>query len=842
MLLLAGVQNTPAYLDPSLAPPARAADLVSRMNLDEKISQMQNEAASVDHLGIPPYNWWSEALHGAVGSPVTVYPQVIGLAATFDSDLVGRIGFAISDEGRARYEDAVAHDRHGMHEGLTFWAPNINIFRDPRWGRGQETYGEDPFLTSRMAVQYVKNLQGESRDGRLKAISTPKHYAVHSGPDPDRHRFNAVPDPRDLWNTYLPAFKTCVMEGGAWSVMSAYSSVDGVPDSANSTLLQQILRDDWGFRGYVVSDCGAIYDIMSGHHYTTTLAQAAADAVKAGCDLECGDAYKHLKEAVQQGLIDEDTIDKSVRRLMEARIRLGMFDKDHSGPWTEVPMSVVDSPAHKALALEAARKSVVLLKNDGFLPLRNVHRLAVIGPTADNRSIPLGNYNGVPSHTTSVLEGIRQVAPAGVQVSYDPGSDLMEGLNATPVPETYLRGGVKGEYFEGEDLAGTPIYTTNTPTLDFDWGNGSPDPSVPIVHFSARYQATLVPPTTGDYQIGTRTDDGGRLKIDGKVIEEDWSVHPAKTTVASVHLEAGHSYALEVDFFQAEGEASVSLVWGMPTQRDFQSAISAAQAADAIVMVLGISGDIENEEHDRTSIELPAVQQRLLKAIVATGKPVVVVLESGSCIALDPKPLRGLVEAWYPGEAGGTAVAEVLFGKTNPSGRLPVTFYKSLDQVPAFTDYKMAGRTYRYLTQKPLYPFGYGLSYTRFEYHPVQARTTRGALWAHAVSVENRGSVDGDEVVQVYAARAGAAWPESIRKLVFFKRVHVPAHASVHVDFLFGPKEAEVMDSHGRPKVIPGRYTVTVGGGSPGGEPATSGKPVTFDVNLQEHPAGPTEG
>ena len=832
VLAVAGFQG-PGYLNPSLPPKQRAADLTSRMTLDEKISQMQNEAEGIPRLGIPAYNWWSEALHGAVGSPVTVYPQVIGLAATFDQSLTGRIGAAISDEGRARYEDAAAHNRHGMHEGLTFWAPNINIFRDPRWGRGQETYGEDPFLTASMAVPYVKNLQGESSDGRLKAISTPKHYAVHSGPDPDRHRFNAIPDPRDLWNTYLPAFQACVERAGAWSVMSAYSSVNGVPDSANSMLLQQILRDDWGFRGYVVSDCGAIYDIQSGHHYTSTLAQAAADAVKAGCDLECGDAYKHLKEAVQEGLIDEKTIDKSVDRLMEARIRLGMFDQDHTGPWAKVPMSVIDSQPHKDLALEAARKSLVLLKNDGFLPLRNVRKLAVIGPIADNRSIPLGNYNGLPSHTASVLEGIRKAAPAGVEVSYDPGSDLMEGLNTTPVPETYLKGGVRGQYFSGENLGGASIFSATTPTIDFDWGNGSPDPSVPQTHFSARYETTLIPPVTGDYQIGTRSDDGARLKIDGKTVEEDWTVHPAKTTTATVHLEAGHSYSVVVEYFQAEGEASVSMVWGMPKRRDFQDALTLANSSDAVAMVLGISGDIENEEHDRTSIELPAVQQHLLKAVLGTGKPVVVVLESGSCISLDPRPLRGLIEAWYPGESGGTAVGEVLFGKTNPSGRLPVTFYKSLDQVPTFTDYKMAGRTYRYLTQKPLYPFGFGLSYTKFRYRLLSVSQLKPGHQDVALEVANTGDMDGDEVVQVYSARDGAAWPEPLRKLYAFKRVHVPAHSFVTVHMPVDPSAATVNDANGKPMVVHGEYTITIGGGQPGAVPTTSGAPIVLHQRFE---------
>ncbi|HWD40548.1 MAG TPA: glycoside hydrolase family 3 C-terminal domain-containing protein [Fimbriimonas sp.] len=835
LLAFAALQEEPGYLNPNLPPKERAQDLVVRMSLDEKISQMQNQAAGIPRLKIPPYDWWSEALHGAVGFPVTVFPQAIGLSSTFDTTLMRQVATAISDEGRARYADAIAHNRHGMHEGLTFWAPNINIFRDPRWGRGQETYGEDPFLTGRMAVTFVKAMQGEE-NGKLKTVATPKHYAVHSGPDPDRHRFNAVPTREDLWNTYLPAFRAAVSEGGAWSVMSAYSSVDGVPDSANKMLLDDILRKDFGFRGYVVSDCGAIYDIQSGHHYTNDLAEAAAAAVKAGCDLECGDAYKHLHEAVDRGLIDQPTIDKSVERLMEARIRLGMFDPPaSSGPWAVKPMSVVNSPEHRTLALRAARESIVLLKNDGFLPLKNVHHIAVIGPNADDRGVPLGNYNGTPSHTVTVYEGLKNLAPAGTEVTYTQGSARTEGLNAAPIPASALPGGVHAEFFGNENLQGTPIFTSDSPALDFDWGNDAPNSAVPQVHYSARFTATLVAPKTGEYRIGTKSDDGGRVKIDGKVIEEDWSEHPAKMSTGTVQLEAGHSYKVEVEFYQHEGQASISLVWALPGARDYQDAVDAAKASEAVVMVLGISGEIENEELDRKSIELPSIQQGLLKAVEATGKPVVVVLESGSCIALDPKPLRGLVEAWYPGEEGGTAVAEILYGKTNPSGRLPVTFYKSLAQVPAFDDYKMKDRTYRYMREKPLYPFGYGLSYTRFTYEGPAAVTRLTGVTDHfsaTVKVANSGKFDGDEVVQVYAERKGAVWPEPLRKLVGFKRIHLRAGERQLVDMEINLNALRHADAEGNLKLVPGEYRFSVGGGIPGMEPETSGKDAATVVRL----------
>jgi beta-glucosidase len=827
--------QTPPYLNLSLSAKERAADLVSRMTLDEKISQMQNTAAPIDRLGVPAYDWWSEALHGPIGSPVTVYPQVIGLAATFDTSLISQIGAAISDEGRARYLEAIAHNRHGMHEGLTFWAPNINIVRDPRWGRGQETYGEDPFLTATMATHYVKAMQGED-GGKLKAVATPKHFAVHSGPDPDRHRFNATPNAFDLWNFYLPAFQSCVVNGGAWSVMSAYSSVDGVPDSANPFLLQQILRDKWGFRGYVVSDCGAIYDIYTGHHYTNNLAEASAAAVKAGCDLECGDAYKHLKEAVQQGLIDEKTINLSVNRLMEARFRLGMFDPPAtSGPWKRIPYSVVDSPEHRALALKAARESIVLLKNDGFLPLKNIHKLAVIGPTANDREIPLGNYNGQPSKLATVVDGLKAVAPAGVQVRYTQGSSLTEAANVESIPETALPGGVAATFFSGQDLQGAPLLKSTSPSLDFDWGNQAPAAGVPQTNFSAKFTATLVPPKTGPYLIGTRSDDGARLKIDGKLIEEDWTVHPAKTTTAEVQLEAGHRYQIEVDYFQGDGEASVKLLWSLPGQDSTAEAVKLAADSDAVVMVLGISGALENEELDRKTLNLPIVQQKLLADVLKTGKPVVVVLESGSGIALDPKPLRGLLEAWYPGEEGGTAIAEVLFGKTNPSGKLSETFYKSLDQLPPFDDYKLDGRTYRYMHQTPLYPFGYGLSYTKFKTTLTKIESLH-ASWQVQATVKNVGAYDGDEVVQVYAARGGAHWPEPTRKLVGFQRVHLRAGESKAVQIEVSMKSVGFADSTGKVSLLDGNYKFSVGGGVPGEEPTTSGKDATAFLVLTARP------
>ncbi len=834
LLGFAALAQSPIYLDPTHTPTERAVDLVNRMTLQEKVSQMQNTAPGIERLGVPPYDWWSEALHGPIGSPVTVFPQAIGLSSTFDLPLMHQVGTTISDEGRARYYNAIDHGRHGMHEGLTFWAPNVNIFRDPRWGRGQETYGEDPFLTSQMALQFVGSMQDE-HDGHLKAVSTPKHYAVHSGPDPERHGFNAVVDPRDMWNTYLPAFRTAVTQAGAYSVMSAYSAVNGTPDSANSLLLQTILRDKWGFRGYVVSDCDAIADMWSGHHAFAGPAEAAAAGVKAGCDLDCGGTYGALVESVQKGLIDEATISKSVVRLFEARIRLGMFDPASSDPYRHLTMADVDSSAHRALAKKAAEESVVMLKNDGILPLKQPGVVAVIGPNADDRQVPLGNYNGSPSHLATVLDGIRDNAPSGTRVVYAHGSSRLDDGGAEVVPSNRLSG-VHAEYFANETLSGSPVYTSDTPTLDFQWDNNSPNTAVPVYHFSARFTTSLTVTKTGDYQIGTNSDDGSRLWVDGQQLVDDWTVHAPRRNMAKIHLEAGHTYAVKMEFFQAEGGAVAQLVWATPQGEDFSEAVNLAKSSDVVVMVLGISGELENEELDRKNIDLPTIQQHLLNAVLATGKPVVLVLESGSCLATDDKRIKAQLQAWYPGEEGGNAVGEVLFGAVSPSGRLPVTFYRSLDQVPAFRDYKMDRRTYRYLhpDQKPLYPFGYGLSYSRFSYSkPTVATFEAGSAPLYAeVNVKNSGSVEADEVVEVYSARDGAVWPEPLRRLVGFGRVHLKPGETRRVRVSIPKGAMAQADENGDLHVIPGQYTLSIGGGQPGAEPATSGRDAVLKLNL----------
>lgn len=687
------------FQDPVRPINERVKDLVGRLTLDEKIEQMLYTAPAIERLGIPAYNWWNEALHGVGRAGIaTVFPQAIGLAATWNVDLIGQIANVIADEGRAKFHDTLRRTGETpQYHGITYWSPNINIFRDPRWGRGQETYGEDPYLTARLGVAFVRGLQGDDPQ-TFKTIATPKHYAVHSGPEPDRHHFNADCSDRDLRETYLAAFKATVVEGGAWSVMGAYNRFRGEPCCASPLLLQTILRDQWGFKGYIVSDCGAIEDIHLHHKVVETAEEAAALAVHTGCDLCCGGAYAALKGAVEQGLIDEATIDESVGRLFEARIRLGMFDPPEEVPYANTPIEVVDSPAHRALALQAARESIVLLKNDGLLPLdeAQIKRLAVIGPNADDAEVLLGNYNGTPSDPITPLRGLRERA-TNAEVVYARGCGIL-----------------------GDDRSG------------------------------------------------------------------------------------------------------------------FDEAVRLASESDVAVLVLGLSQLIEGEEGqeegvsggqrtlgDRTRIDLPPTQQALLEAVHATGTPVVLVILSGSAVAVNwaHEHVPAIIQAWYPGQAGGTALAEVLFGDVNPAGRLPVTIYRSVDQLPPFTDYSMAGRTYRYFTGEPLYAFGHGLSYTRFEYSDLviaPGEASAGQPVSITATVTNAGEREGDEVVQLYVTDREASVPVPVRQLGGFLRVHLRPGESRTITFTLAPDQLAVFLDDGRRVVEPGVFEVAVGGKQPG--------------------------
>jgi len=690
--------QTDAYKNPKLSFERRAADLVSRMTLEEKVSQMQNVAPAIPRLGIPAYDWWNEGLHGvARAGQATVFPQAIGLAATFDTELMHQVATAISDEARAKYNDFERRGMHGRYEGLTFWSPNINIFRDPRWGRGQETYGEDPFLTSRMGVAFVQGMQGDDPMYR-KLDATAKHYAVHSGPESERHRFDVHPSERDLYETYLPAFRALVQEAKVDAVMGAYNRVNGESASASPRLLQDVLRKQWGFDGYTVSDCDAVEDIYQHHQIVQTAEQAAALAVKNGMDLNCGTTYAALTQAVHDGLIPESDIDHALKKLMLARFRLGMFDPPDRVPWSRLPYSVNQSPQHDVLARRAANESIVLLKNDGVLPLSaNVQRIAVIGPTADDIAPLLGNYHGTPKAPVTILQGIRQGAPHA-EVTYARGAELVEGLHDS---------------------------------------------------------------------------------------------HPANR----------------------------------------EKALEAARNADVIIFVGGLTADLEGEEMkvsypgfaggDRTDLRLPATQETLLEALQATGKPVVLVLTTGPALAIDwaKQHVPAILVAWYPGQRGGTAVADALFGHADPAGRLPVTFYKADEKLPAFDDYRMEGRTYRYFKGEPLYPFGYGLSYTRFAYSDLQLDRTKLSASDRmkiTLKVKNTGERAGDEVVQLYLQPLHAPHARVNKELRGFRRLHLQAGEEQTVAFDVSPATdlTNYDDVHHAYGVDTGNYRVQVGASS----------------------------
>lgn len=844
------------WLDTSASFETRAAALVAQMTLEEKAAQMQNAAPAIERLGVPAYDWWNEGLHGvARAGQATVFPQAIGLAATFDVPLMRRVATTISDEARAKHHQFIREGAHGRYQGLTYWSPNINIFRDPRWGRGQETYGEDPYLTARMGVAFVQGLQGDDPVYR-KLDATAKHLAVHSGPEADRHHFDARPSKRDLYDTYLPAFEALVKEGQVDAVMGAYNRVYGESASASRFLLRDVLRRDWGFKGYVVSDCWAIVDIWKHHHIAPTREAAAALAVRNGTELECGQEYATLPAAVHQGLISEAEIDDAVTRLFTARMRLGMFDPPERVRWARIPAAVNQAPAHDALALTAARESLVLLKNDGVLPLsRTLKRIAVVGPTADDSMALLGNYFGTPAAPVTLLQGIRDAAK-GVEVRYARGVDLVEGRDdpgATPLIEAaYLRPsadsperGLRGEYFRTPDLSGTPALVRTDAQIGFRWDRGSPTDNllargeaapgqgIPNDGFSIRWQGQLLPPVSGRYRIEAAADDGFRLYVDGERVLDHWTTSDRlRADGVDIDLQAGRAYDLTLEYYDAERDAGVRLGWRMPGARPpFEEALDAARNADVVVFVGGLTGDVEGEEMtvnypgfaggDRTDLRLPAPQRALLEALHATGTPVVMVLTGGSALAVEwaQANLSAILMSWYPGQRGGTAVGEALFGDVNPGGRLPVTFYTADQAMPAFDDYTMEGRTYRYLRGTPLYPFGHGLSYTRFDYGKLKlgaARIADNATLKVQVDVVNTGKRAGDEVVQLYVRRRDAKPGDAQQALRGFQRVHLAAGERRSVAFDLEAQQAlrQYDEARGAYAVPPGTYEVRVGSSS----------------------------
>jgi len=828
------------YLDPNQPIEVRVDDLISRMTLEEKASQLVNQARAIPRLQVPQYDWWSEALHGvARAGTATVFPEPIGLAATFDSPLIHEMAVVIGIEGRAKHHQAVRAGRRDIAEGLDFWSPNINIFRDPRWGRGQETYGEDPFLTARMGVAFVTGLQVDDPK-YYRVIATPKHFAVHSGPEPTRHSVDVTVSKHDMEDTYLPAFRATITEGKAGSIMCAYNRVNGQPACASDFLMVDQLRDKWKFSGYVVSDCDAVADIFNGHKYTKSMAEAAGLSLKKGMDNDCADFYRVMRDnsdyvrfidAVKQGFLTEKDIDVSLRRTFTARFRLGMFDPPEMVSYAQTPESEIDSEEHRALALKIARESIVLLKNDGTLPLNDgVKKIAVLGPLAESARVLEGNYSGTPSRSTTALDGIREQFPAA-EVTYAPGMNLLRTEEVVPTEVLSSpdgQPGLRGEYFSKDFQEAAQVVRVDK---FINFNRFRPDTISPppgMQNFSARWTGFLTANETADYQLGT-FGSMEKLWFDGKLIVDDFVQHsPKPNLTTTVHLEKGRRYPIKLEYGQ--GGRGIQLVWLKVVANPIPEAVALAKAADVVVAVVGISSQLEGEEMkvnvpgfeggDRTKIDLPKEEEDLLEALSATGKPLVVVLMNGSALAVNwaNDHANAIFDAWYSGEEGGAAIAQTLAGASNPAGRLPVTFYTGVDQLPPFSDYAMKNRTYRYFGGKPLYPFGYGLSYSKFEYSNLKLSSndlTAGDSLTADVDVKNTSEWDGDEVVQLYISFPKAPGAP-LRALRGFTRVHILAGETQHVQLTLNPRDLSFVNEAGDRGVYAGAYSISVGGGQPG--------------------------
>jgi len=853
--------SNPAYLNPALPADQRAADLVHRMTLEEKATQLVNQARAIPRLNVPAYDWWSESLHGVAVDGTTEFPEPVGLAATFDTQAIHDMAVVIGTEGRIKHAQDVRAGHSDIFEGLDFWAPNINIFRDPRWGRGQETYGEDPFLTARMGVAFVTGMQGD--DPRYyRVISTPKHFAVHSGPETTRHAADVPVSKHDQLDTYLPAFRATVTEAKAGSVMCAYNSINGQPACANEFLLQDQLRGKWAFHGYVVSDCGAVRNIFDGHHYTPTQAQASAVSLQRGMDNECIDFttkikddhdYKPYLDAVKAGYLKESEIDTALVRLFTARMKLGMFDPPDMVPYTKIDEALLDGPTHRAMARKIANESMVLLKNDGTLPLKTSGaRIAVVGPLATQTRVLLGNYNGIPTHTVSILEGIRAEFPRA-DVQFTPGTQFLS-QETQPVPDALLssagRPGVQASYYQlniavvdEEKTTAVPLLTRTEKGINAS-AQPLPAKASGLDPLTIRFETTLTPTETGDYDLGVETDSFFRLSVDGKRLTNADYPHGIETKTGRVHLEQGRPYSILVEYCRTTRAAPhVRLVWAKIDRKPDPSVVAAVSKSDVIVAVVGITSQLEGEEMqvheegfnggDRTSLDLPRPEQDLLELLATTGKPLVVVLTNGSALAVNwaNQHANAILDAFYPGEEGGAAVAETLSGRNNPAGRLPVTYYQSVSQLPPFEDYSMKGRTYRYFTGTPLYPFGYGLSYSTFTYAGLtlpSATIAAGSPLVAEVTVTNTSARPGDEVAQLYLTFPSVPGAP-IRALRGFQRVHLEAGQSQKLHFALGARDLGMVTEAGQPVVAAGTYSISIGGG----QPNTSAPAVNATFNIQ---------
>lgn len=830
----------PIYKDSSYSPTERAEDLVKQLTLEEKVSLMMDNSKPVERLGIKPYNWWNEALHGVARSGwATVFPQPIGMAASFSPEALHTAFVAVSDEARAKNAAYSAEGSYKRYQGLTIWTPTVNIYRDPRWGRGIETYGEDPYLASVMGVSVVKGLQCLDENEKYdKVHACAKHFAVHSGPEWNRHSFNAENiSPRDLYETYLPPFEALVKEGKVKEVMCAYNRFEGEPCCGSNRLLHHILRQEWGYEGIVVSDCSAISDFHNGKGHKThaDAASASSAAVLSGTDLECGSNYRSLTEGVKRGLIDEEDIDRSVKRLLQARFELGEMDDPAQVKWAQIPYSVVCSDKHDSLSLDMARKSMTLLQNkEHMLPLdRDGITIAVMGPNANDSVMQWGNYNGIPKRTITILDGIRSALGKNSRLIYEQGCSWVERTLIRSVfnqCKSTEGAGFSARYWNNTEFEGAPVATARltTPFRLCTSGATVFAPGVNLTDFSAIYRSVFTPQETGEVVFDFYSYGSVQLLVNGKEIGSFTNKHGSRPRAYGMHVDAGKSYDIEIKFRYFSSDAQLNFDLGFKEEADIQRSVAKVKDADVVIFAGGISPQLEGEEMgvklpgfrggDRTDIELPAVQREMIKALHDAGKKIVFVNCSGSPIAMEPEVehCQAILQAWYPGQSGGKAVADVLFGDYNPAGRLPATFYRNLAQLPDFEDYDMAGHTYRFFKGEPLFPFGYGLSYTTFKYGKMRLASSVkvGETAKITVPVTNTGSRDGEEVVQVYLKKQGET-DGPIKTLRAFKRVFIPAGKTVEVELELTPKQLEWWDATTNTmRTMPNTFDVMIGGSS----------------------------
>ncbi len=823
-------QEKPDYMNYNLPVELRIRDLISRMTIEEKISQMVHNSPAIERLGIPKYNWWNEALHGiARNGLATVFPVPIGLAASWDRNLIYRIADVISTEARAKYNQAVKNNKIGIFTGLTLWAPNINIFRDPRWGRGMETYGEDPYLTGELAVQFIKGLQGNDKR-YFKTIATPKHFAVHSGPEAERHHFNAIVNQYDLRETYLPHFEKSIKEGNAQSIMCAYNRLLGEPCCGSNMLLKKILRNEWEFNGLVVSDCWAISDIFNSHKLTNSLEEAISLSLIASTNLDCGNSYPLLLSALQKGLIKEQDVDNSLEKIFYIRFKLGMFDPPELVPYSNIDENFLDTKENKLLALEAARKSIVLLKNEkNILPLKKKYkRIAVVGPNANNLESLLGNYFGVPSEPITPYKALQQKL-INSEVFYERGCYFAEKIPSFDIIESKFlytsfdknQNGLIGEYFTNSHLIGSPEFSRVDNLIDFCWLDKSPVTNSDS--FSVRWTGYLTPPESGLYAIGGFGFNGFRIYInDSLFLKYDGEFDPI-ITYNFLSLEKNKLYKIRVELYKKSRYSFIQLLWALPEDISERKALDAARNSDLVIMFMGLSPRLEGEAlpvsskefygGDRLTLDLPEVQSKFIKKIYTLGKPIILVLMNGSPLSVnwENENIPAIIEAWYPGQAGGTAIAEIILGEYNPSGRLPITFYKSVNQLTDFRDYSMRNRTYRYFKGDVLYPFGYGLSYSKVQIDNAiidKIFITENDTVRLKVDIKNKSNLFCEETVQLYIK-----FPDNIEKktLKDFLKISLKPYEKSTVEFKIDyDKLKKWVDGKGY-MVKKGKYTLLVG-------------------------------